>query len=121
MQFIKHQHDENMDWIKDLSRFEQVDRSTADFIQTATGTRIPFDDNAEVINMCKAWENSMNQAKNDGISQGIGQGKVDAVLNVAKKFSLSIEEAMDAVGIQKSEWDTYTPMIRQRMNANTLS
>ena len=125
MQFIKHQHDESMDWIKDQSRFEQVDRPTADFIQTATGTRIPFDDNAEVINMCKAWENSMIQARNDGISQGIsqgiGQGKIDAVLNVAKKFSLSIEEAMDAVGIQKSEWDTYTPMIQHRMNANTPS
>ncbi|MBQ7479207.1 MAG: hypothetical protein IJT01_09995 [Selenomonadaceae bacterium] len=38
----------------------------------------------------------MNQEKNDGIQQGIGQGKVDAVLNVAKKFDLSVEKAMDA-------------------------
>ena len=86
--------------------------------------------------MCKAWENSMNQARNEGINQGInqgisqgisqgigqgiGQGKVEAVLNVAKKFSLSIEEAMDAVGIQKSEWDTYAPMVEKRLKANTL-
>lgn len=66
--------------------------------------------------MCKAWENSMAQAKNDGLSQG----KIEAVLSVAKKFSLSIEEAMDAVGIQKSEWDTYAPMVEKRLKANTL-
>ena len=55
-----------------------------------------FDERDEVVNMCRAWENSMNQAKNGGIQQGIGQGKVDAVLSVAKKFDLSVEEAMDA-------------------------
>ena len=120
MQFIKHQHDDSMDWMKDQSRFERVDRPTAEFIQTATGTKMQFDERDEVINMCRAWENSMNQAKNDGIQQGIGQGKVDAVLNVAKKFDLSVEEAMDAVGIKKSEWDVYSPMIQQRMNANAM-
>lgn len=74
MQFIKHQHDENMDWMQGKERFQQVDRATVDFIQTATGTRMQFDEKDEVVNVCKAWENGLKQARLDGENTGEQRG-----------------------------------------------
>ena len=116
MQFIKHQHDDNMDWMQRQGRFERVDRATADFIQTATGTNMHFHEDGEVVNMCRAWENSINQARNDGISQG----KIASVLRVAEKFGISTQNAMEAVGLSQSKWDAYAPEIRQHLHETTI-
>ena len=67
MQFLKHQHDDNMDWIQNNQRMQAIDRNTADFIQTTTGTDLHLKDDDEVINMCRAWE----EQKELGIGQGI--------------------------------------------------
>ena len=37
IQFLKHQHDENMDWIENEHRLSCIDRATAEFIKTTTG------------------------------------------------------------------------------------
>ena len=78
--------------------------------------------------MCRVWEISINDARNEGISQGfnqgisqgISQGIVMSAVNVAKKFGFTTDEAMDAVGIPRAEWDVYAPLINARMNAATM-
>ena len=81
---------------------------------------IHLDGEGDVVNMLNAWENGLARARSDsfnqGISQGISQGKADAAYRVAQKYNVSLEEAMDTVGISKSEWETYAPTIRKRLN-----
>ena len=51
-----------------------------------------LEEKAEVVNMCKAWENSMNQARNEGISQGISQGRMEAFQQMADLGFLTREQ-----------------------------
>ena len=107
LQFIKHQNDENMDWLKDQEQMKNVDRTTADFIQTTTGTDLRLDDNDEVIDMCKAWKNSIEQAKaeerKNGINALIATAKALAASpaqtaeQLMKRYSLTKDEAQAAV------------------------
>ena len=124
MQCIKHRKDKNMDWMEGNEQFRSVSRSTASLINAVTGRKIDLDEKGEVINMWEAWENGLAQARRDsfdqGISQGISQGKADAAYRVAQKYNVSPEEAMDTVGISRSEWDTYAPMIRERLNGAVI-
>ena len=77
LQFLKHQNDDNMDWLKDQERMKSLDRATADFIQTTTGTNLHLEDDEEVIDMCKAWKNSIDQAKAEGKAEGKAAGRAE--------------------------------------------
>lgn len=59
LQFLKHQHDDNMDWLQ--GKEPLVDKATAEFIRTTTGTNFEFDKTEEVINMCRAWHKTMKE------------------------------------------------------------
>ena len=76
-----------------------VDRATVDFLQTATGTNFEIDEDVEVIDMCKAWKNSMAQAKSTGRAEGedrlsrliarlLDIGKTDEILSATKDAAL---------------------------------
>lgn len=80
-----------MNWFHDKQRLEHIDRATADFIQTATGTKFDIDDNEEVINVCRAWENSMNKAKKEGHNDGVAEMSV-MVANAMLRDNKPIEE-----------------------------
>ena len=107
MQFLKHQHDDNMDWIQNNKRMQTIDRNTADFIQTTTGTDLHLKDKDEVIDMCKAWDNSMKQAEAKGEAKGIKAaiamakslsiGQPQVIEQLMKSFNLSHEQALEAV------------------------
>lgn len=75
LRFIKHQNDDNMDWLESKEQEMTVDRATADFIQTTTGTDLHLKDNEEVIDVCKAWKNSMDQAEAKGKAEGVAEGE----------------------------------------------
>ena len=117
---IKHKQDSNMDWMEGKEQFRQVNRNTASLIKTVTGFDISLDGEGDVVDMINAWTNGLEQARKDSFNQGISQGKVTSALRVAEKFNLSTEEAMDAVGISKSEWDVYAPTIQQNMGKGTM-
>lgn len=75
LQFLKHQNDDNMDWLENQERMKAIDRPTACFIQTTTGTDLHLENNEEVIDVCKAWKNSMNQAEAKGKAKGVVEGE----------------------------------------------
>ena len=51
-----------------------MDRATAEFIQTTTGTNFAIEEDEEVIDVCRAWKNSMDQAKSEGLLAGREEG-----------------------------------------------
>ena len=104
LQFLKHQQDENMDWLNNQKRLESVDRATAEFIQVATGTDLQIDEQDEVINVCKAWENSMNQAKAAGKAEGEKNADRRTALRMLKK-NKPIEEILEWVDLSRDEID----------------
>ena len=70
MQFIKHQSDKDGSWIKGNSRFNHVEKEAVELINIITGAKFAGDDKEEVVDMCRAWENSMKNAKLDGKLEG---------------------------------------------------
>ena len=74
LQFIKHQSQEDNTWMQDYKRFEQVEREAVDVINKLTGTKINYEESEEVVNMCRAWDNSMTKAREEGHSAGLKEG-----------------------------------------------
>ena len=95
MQFIKHQSDKDGSWIKGKSRFEHVEKEAVELINLITGSKIIGDEKEEVVDMCRAWENSINNAKNEGVREGKIEGKIEilyeecemSIPDIAKKVS----------------------------------
>ena len=116
MQFIKHKGDKDISGIAASTRMRSVDRDTADLIKELSGLQIDYEAKGDTINMWAAFENALQQAEN----KGINQGKVESAQNVARRFKLSVEEAMDAVGILKSDWVTYAPLVEAGLNTSVL-
>ena len=108
MQFIKHQNDEDMSWMENKGSLN-VDRATADFLQAATGTRFEIDENDEVIDMCKAWKNSMAQAKANGKAESKAEEQTSTALDMLKdnepmekiiKYSHLSKERIEELALQ---------------------
>ncbi len=75
LECIKHKKDKDMNWMKKNNKFTKVTRSTASFIKTVTGFNISLDEKGDVVNMWNAWENGLNQARNDGYIAGEISGR----------------------------------------------
>ncbi len=73
-------------------KFSNVDRETVEAINLFAGTDIDLDENEEVIDMCKAWEDQKNEGREEG---RIRQAKVTA-LKLQKKGH-SIEDIAECV------------------------
>ena len=52
-------------------------------------------------------QNSVDTARNDGVKQG----KAEALFNLMEKLQMSIEQALDTLGIPESEWDDYRDLV----------
>ena len=84
--------------------FTRVDVETVAAINLFVGTDIKYDENEEVVNMCKAWDDH----KKLGIQEGIQQGRCleiyslvqDGILEPevgAKRVSMSLDDFVDAM------------------------
>ena len=106
MQFAKHRNDKDVSWMEGNKRFEQMDWDTASLIKTVTGANIQIE-KGESVNMWAAWENGINQARNDGFADGETKGKLDMAMTFARKYNIPTEEAIQTAGVSKTEWDAY--------------
>ena len=70
MQYIKHQKDEDLASIAKNKKFEQVDRDTANLINTFSKLKLKFEENRGAVNMCYALENSLRKAEQKGKMEG---------------------------------------------------
>lgn len=94
-----------------MKRLEHVDRATADFIQTATGTKFDIDDDDEVINVCRAWENSLNKAKTESEARGKDSERLNSIRNVMKSLNVTVNRAMEILCIPADEQKKYISLL----------
>ncbi len=115
MQFAKHRNDQDVNWMAGNKRFEEMDRETADLIRTVTGADIRFDEKGEVVNMWAAWENGINQARNDGFSDGEAKGRdttmVNNIRNLMETSGWTAQQTMDALKIPAAEQGKYAAQL----------
>ena len=115
MQFAKHRNDQDVNWMAGNKRFEEMDRETADLIRTVTGADIRFDEKGEVVNMWAAWENGINQARNDGFSDGEAKGRdttmVNNIRNLMETSGWDAQQTMDALKIPAAEQGKYAAQL----------
>ncbi len=111
MQFAKHRNDENISWMENHKRFEEMDRETANLIKTLTGIAIHFDEKGDTVNMWTAWENGINQARNDGYNDGRNFTIVTNIRNLMETSGWSARQTMDALKIPADEQEKYAKQI----------
>ena len=95
LQFIKHQSDEDGSWIKGKTRFKHVEKEAVELINLITGSKITGEEKEEVVDMCRAWENSINNAMREGMREGELKGKIEilyeecnmSIHDIARKVS----------------------------------
>ena len=92
MQYIKHQKDEDLASIAKNKRFEQVDRDTANLINTFSKSKLKFEENRGDVNMCYALENSLRKAKQEGKIEGEIEGKIEGENNLLKLIKFLIRD-----------------------------
>lgn len=125
MQFIKHQNEDGMDWIKENKRFEKVDFESASLIKTTTGTDIQIK-KGESVNMCRAWQNSINKAKEEARKEGKEEGKKEGKMEGKKEGKMegkmegkkeghndmlqALQMLKDSISIEKISKSTGCPM-----------
>ena len=110
MQFIKHRNDKDVSWMEGNKRFEQMGWDTASLIKTVTGANIQLK-KGESVNMWVAWENSMNQARNDGYNNGKDSAMVSNIRNLMETSGWDARQTMNALKIPASEQEKYAKQI----------
>lgn len=105
LQFIKHQSDEDGSWIKGKTRFKYVEKEAVELINLITGSKITGEDKEEVVDMCRAWENSINNAMREGMREGELKGKIEilyeecnmSIHDIARKVSKPEEYVREVI------------------------
>ena len=104
LQFIKHQSDDDGRWIKGKRRFQNVEKEAVELINMITGANIAGKEKDEVVDVCRAWENSLKNAKDEGQREGRIAGQIEAYIDcnmtipeIAKKVSKPEEYVREVV------------------------
>ena len=74
--------------------------------ELAKKVRYYKEDEKGVSMMCKAMEDMRNEVAE--------QTKLDDIKNIMATFGVSIEKAMEALKIPKSQWNTYMGLLEKR-------
>ena len=88
--------------------FTRVDVETIAAINLFAGTDIKYDEKEEVVNMCKAWDDHKKLGIQEGMKQGIQQGRClevyslvqDGILDpevAARRVSMSLDDFANAM------------------------
>lgn len=77
------------------SSLKALDVEAARVIKVCTKTELEFDENAEVVNVCKAEQEMKEKAKREGKQEGKLETLRDVIKNAMEAFNLTGEEAMD--------------------------
>ena len=82
--------------------FEKMDNESVAVINTFIGTNIPLNETEEVTNMCKAWDDLMNEGIEKGIEKGREEGREGLVLQCLQSGK-TCEQIADFIGISLDE------------------
>lgn len=65
----------------------------------------------EVRQMCNLSKGVENRGIRKGIIQGREEEKLNSIRSLMKKLNFTLEQAMDALGVPKDEWEKYKKML----------
>lgn len=122
MLYLKYSKDKEKlaELVESDEKFRCMNRITAETINAVTGSKIKFDEEKEVVNVCKAIQDmrteAINIGKEEGIKEGIKEGKLvgrieqfiedsreygaddsTIIKKLMEKFQLSAQEAEEEV------------------------
>ena len=79
-----------------------VEVNAAKVIKAVTNTPLVIPEDAEVIDVCKAVEDMMNEREEKGKAEGRTEGKVDALAGLVRDGLLDIKVAAQRVNMTES-------------------
>ena len=82
--------------------------------ELANKARYYKEDEKGVSMMCKAMEDMRNEVAERVAERVEKQTKLDDIKNIMATFGVSIEKAMEALKIPKSQWNTYMGLLEKR-------
>lgn len=74
--------------------------NAARVVQAVTGTKFRISEETEVVDMCQA----IDEMVEDGIKEGIEKGKLEALENLLKKGTISIQDAANCMAMSVAEF-----------------
>ena len=129
MKFIKYSKDKHalLNVVGSDDVYKHLDRETAELLSDVTGTRVEFDEGEEVINMCKAIDDLMSDARVEGIEEGKIEGKKEGrkegrkegifqttlknLRSLMETTGFNIEQAMNALKVPEKDRAMYMSKI----------
>ncbi len=128
MYFLKKQNEGKMsDWIYDFNkRFGVVERDTAELITELSRTKLPINKVVEEnggVDMCKAFERSMEDAietgriegRTEGRTEGKAEGQqetlVSSIRNLMKSLQCTVDKAMELLMVPQEQRTKYAELI----------
>lgn len=98
MLFIKYSKDKKRlkELVKNDKNFKAIERKAARVINTVTGSGLQFDDNEEVVDMCKAIEEMRKDERIEAsveVYREIGYSDDSIIERIVAKFNISKDEA----------------------------
>ncbi len=99
--------------------FQHVSRETAELMRDFASFRLPRRNKEGDYNMCKAVQEIERKGVVKGISigeargeaRGEVKGRIKDIKMIMQYFNLTAEQALEALGVPKSEFDKYLSMI----------
>ena len=81
-------------------------------INTVTGSRLKFDTKEDKIDMCQAIEEMRQDSRNEGIAQGIEQGRLESIRNLMISLKCTAQQAMNFLMIPASDQSKYLAKLK---------
>ena len=78
-----------------------------DLLNTVAGSRLKFDTKEDKIDMCQAIEEMRQDSRNEGIAQGIEQGRLESIRNLMISLKCTAQQAMNFLMIPASDQSKY--------------
>ena len=86
--------------------------NAARVIQAVTGTKFRISEETEVVDMCQAIDEMMADSRDDGIKEGmtlgltkgLEKGRIEALSDLLKKGTISIQDAADCMAMSVTEF-----------------
>ena len=109
-----------------MEEYKHVPVEVAELVFETTQSEIELSlEKEDEVDMCTAVRNKYNQLRNEGIAEGISLGrdegisvgrteeKMNSILSIMKKLHYSLKEAMKILDVDESEYSIY----EEKLNA----
>ena len=100
--------------------------NAARVIQAVTGTKFRISEETEVVDMCQAIDEMMADSREDGmkegmekgmtlgLTKGLEKGRIEALSDLLKKGTISIQDAADCMAMSVTEFKKLVNMYSAR-------